>query len=430
MYLGTAARHFSMGDHARQERSTMSAEPHDAGESMLGGWKKVPLPDDAPATAFLADPPTDLTGPSTGGFTVRAKSPHGDVGAEAKSPHGITRTGAVLLDDRPPSLGRPVPTGQRRPVVAVVDTVISAHAGLGSGGGSEPFWRLPDHDAADPWPAPQLSTGAPTDPDTALAAERVRGHGTFIAGIVRQVAPEARILSLPVMDDRGRAETSDVLATLGRLLRRVRHARTAAEPSLFVDVVNLSFGWYPGREGRVFPAEAYRNLLDDLAAEGVRVVASAGNRSTDVPVYPAAFAAEQKGSVRTPLVSVGALDPDGHVAPYSNTGTWVTLLAPGTGLVSTTPEVSGVLWPDPLVAEAADGPYPNPNHLARGFARWGGTSFAAAWVSAKIASHLLDEPHGAELVDLGLEATHLRAEAALAATVADLDAWTRCPHGS
>ena len=408
----------------------MSAEPDEAGELVLDGWEKVPLPDDAPATAFLADPPTDLTGPSSGGFTVRAKSPHGDVAAEAKSPHGITRTGAVLLDERPPSTGRPVPVGRRRPVVAVLDTAIAEHDWLGSGGGSEAFWRLPDHDAADPWPAPVLPIGAPTDPDTALAAERVRGHGTFIAGIVRQIAPEARILSLPVMSSNGRAETSDVLATLGWLLRRVRRARTAAEPTLFVDVVNLSFGWYPGRESRVFPADAYREVLDHLAAEGVRVVASAGNRSTDVPVYPAAFAAEQKGSVRTPLVSVGALDPDGNVAPYSNTGDWVTLLAPGTGLVSTAPEVSGARWPDPLVAEAVGGPYPNPNHLARGFARWGGTSFAAAWVSAKIASHLLDEPHGAGLGDLDVEATHLRAETALASTVADVDAWKKEPHGA
>ena len=408
----------------------MSAEPDEAGELVLDGWEKVPLPDDAPATAFLADPPTDLTGPSSGGFTVRAKSPHGDVAAEAKSPHGITRTGAVLLDERPPSTGRPVPVGRRRPVVAVLDTAIAEHDWLGSGGGSEAFWRLPDDDAADPWPAPVLPAGAPTDPDTALAAERVRGHGTFIAGIVRQIAPEARILSLPVMSSNGRAETSDVLATLRWLLRRVRRARTAPEPTLFVDVVNLSFGWYPGRESRVFPADAYREVLDHLAAEGVRVVASAGNRSTDVPVYPAAFAAEQKGSVRTPLVSVGALDPDGNVAPYSNTGDWVTLLAPGTGLVSTAPEVSGARWPDPLVAEAVGGPYPNPNHLARGFARWGGTSFAAAWVSAKIASHLLDEPHGAGLGDLDVEATHLRAETALASTVADVDAWKKEPHGA
>ena len=55
---------------------------------------------------------------------------------------------------------------------------------------------------------------------------------------------------------------------------------------------------------------------------------------------------------------------------------------------------------------------------------------AAAWVSAKIASHLLDEPHGAGLGDLDVEATHLRAETALAATVADVDAWKKEPHGA
>jgi hypothetical protein len=278
-----------------------------------------------------------------------------------------------------------------------------------------------------------LPTSVPTDPGTALAAERVRGHGTFIAGILRQIAPEARILSLPVMSSNGRAETSDVLATLGWLLRRVRRARTDEKPGLFVDVVNLSFGWYPGRETRVFPAGTYRKVLDDLAAEGVRVIASAGNRSTDEPVYPAAFAAQQRGSVRTSLVSVGALDPDGKVAPYSNTGDWVTLLAPGTGLVSTAPKVSGATWPDPLVEEAVDGPYPNPNHLARGFARWGGTSFAAAWVSARIAGHLLDD--GNHLENLSVEATHSRAAAALAATVAGPDVretveWTRESHGA
>jgi hypothetical protein len=402
----------------------MSADP-DVAAAVSEGWMKVELPKDAPANDFVADPPTDLTGPSTGGFTLRAKSPHGEE-PDAKSPHGITRTGALLLDERPPSNGRPVAEHHRRPVVAVLDTEISAHPWLGNGLGPGSFWELPGPgDTADPWPAPVLSTVAPTDPGAALAAERVRGHGTFIAGIVRQIAPEARILSLPVMSNIGRAETRQVLSVLDWLIRRVRRAREANDPKSFVDVVNLSFGWYPGDESRVFPGDTYRQILDDLAAEGVRVVASAGNRSTDVPVYPAAFAAEQRGSVRTPLVSVGALDPDGTVAPYSNTGEWVTLLAPGTGLVSTAPQVSGVTWPDPLVEQAAVGPYPNPNHLARGFARWGGTSFSAAWVSAKIASHLLDEPHGAGLMDLGVEATHARAERALAATVTDIGAWKK-----
>ena len=77
-----------------------------------------------------------------------------------------------------------------------------------------------------------------------------------------------------------------------------RENRGGAE--LFVDVVNLSFGWYRGKDDTEFPAEKHRELLDGLAAEGVRVVASAGNRSTTKPVYPAAFADELVGSTPTP----------------------------------------------------------------------------------------------------------------------------------
>ena len=188
--------------------------------------------------------------------------------------------------------------------------------------------------------------------------------------------------------------------------------------SLFVDVVNLSFGWYRGKGDTEFPAEKHRELLEGLAAEGVRVVASAGNRSTTKPVYPAAFAGELVGSTPTPLLSVGALDPDGTLAAYSNDGDWVTALAPGTGLISTVPPVCGVSWSDPSL-EQEGCRHPNPNHLARGFARWGGTSFAAAWVSARIAGHLLDDSSGPELSDVSPEAAHARAATAWAAAVAE-----------
>ncbi len=422
-YLGTAARHFSMGNHARQrERGTMAAATEDsAGASAPPRRPDVALPEDAPPT-FVADPPTDLSAPSSGGFTAKAKSPHG-AGADAKSPHGISRTGIVLLDESAPSSGRPV--SGRRPVVAVLDTVISAHPWLGDGTGPDPFWRLPGEEATpEPWRRPVLATSDPLDQDAALAAARVRGHGTFIAGIVRQLAPEARILSLPVMNDVGKAETPDVLDALTWLLARVRYARTATRPDLFVDVVNLSFGWYRGEGEKEFPADAHRKVLDDLGAEGVRVVASAGNRSTTVPVYPAAFAGAHPGSPTTGLVSVGALDPNGELAAYSNSGVWVLLLAPGTGLLSTVPRTAGVDWSDPPV-DGRGCPYPNPNHQARGFARWGGTSFAAAWVSATIAAHLLDEPQGAGLGELGLDATRARAATALAATEEDIEVWKR-----
>lgn len=360
---------------------------------------------------FVADPPPDLSG---------------TFGSKAKSPHGLSRTGVVLLDERPPAPRRQV--SGRRPVIAVVDTVIAAHPWLGSDTDSEPFWSIPG--AADGWSKPDLSPAPDDGLETIDPIDRIGpsakayGHGTFIAGIVRQLAPEATILSLPVMRDSGHADTDDVLTTLRWLHERVDYARTADRPDLFVDVVNLSFGWYPDDEDTEFPTEPYRNAVHGLGAAGVRIVASAGNRSSTTEVYPAAFAREEPDvkAPETPLVSVGALDPDGKVAAYSNSGDWVRLMALGTGLISSVPPASGVPVPEPwLDDQGCPIPVPNPNHQARGVARWGGTSFAAAWVSAKIARHLLDD--GADLEDLSVEATHGRAARALAATQAEIDAW-------
>ena len=107
-----------------------------------------PIPDgvwtEKPPSGFFADPPGDLTGPFSG-FVDKAKSPH-----------GTSRTGVRLIDEGPPSRGRPVPG--RRPLIAVVDTVIGDHAWLRGGTDDDPFWRLPDEGEA--WHRPELSDRA------------------------------------------------------------------------------------------------------------------------------------------------------------------------------------------------------------------------------------------------------------------------------
>ena len=69
---------------------------------------------------------------------------------------------------------------------------------------------------------------------------------------------------------------------------------------------------------------------------GVSVVCSAGNDATARPMFPAAFApwADGKGGVpastnAVPIVSVGALNPNGTDALFSNAGPWVRAYAPG-----------------------------------------------------------------------------------------------------
>ena len=87
------------------------------------------------------------------------------------------------------------------------------------------------------------------------------------------------------------------------------------------------------------------DILRLMGECGVTVVCSAGNDATARPMFPAAFApwADGKGGVpddartwsRSP--SVGALNPNGTDALFSNAGPWVRAYAPGAAVMSTLP---------------------------------------------------------------------------------------------
>lgn len=271
------------------------------------------------------------------------------------------------------------PYGGRRPVVAVVDTGVAPH---------------------------QWLTGTPGDPVVLDAGEygwvppagRVsdgpfRGHATFLAGVIRQSAPGARILSVQVMGDDGLVTHEDSLAALNWL------------GGQDVDVICLAYG-YEGEPGQT---AKLRDVLWNLAGHGVLVVASAGNDGiSDPPVYPAAFAADPDPAA-VPVTSVGATNPGGDYAHYSNYGAWVTHQAVGSGVISTIAEFNGDL-PAPQVPGFLHGSAMDPDDFTAGFARWSGTSFAAARIAGLLAQAL-----GADPDPGGPGAAVARATAALAA---------------
>jgi hypothetical protein len=349
-----------------------------------------------------------------------ADEPEGLLGMPAKHGHGTTRAGVYLTAFDPPARPASDPAAGRRPVVAVLDTQVREHPWLGDGEGDDAFWQdarrvegawAPDFDVPDESGDGQLSHA---------------GHGTFIAGIVRLLAPDARVLSVPVMHDNGIVEEKHVIDAL-----RWLHHRVASEfdnrPDQFVDVVNLSFGRYLLDDHPIDTTEL-RAVLTDLAQVGVQVVASAGNRPVETEVFPAALSKESAPG-QAGLVSVGARDPDGTRADYTSIGDWVTVKAPGTSVVSTLPKFFHVPWPPP---DDTDGNEtltgPDPNFQASGIGQWSGTSFAAAWVSASIAAKLLEQSTPGSLVDNGPAAAGARASSALDAVVADLEDWTTS-HG-
>lgn len=137
------------------------------------------------------------------------------------------------------------------------------------------------------------------------------GHGTHVAGTIAQrtnngigvagIAFEARLMPLKVLDRSGIGNSADIADAI----------RWAVDHG--AKVLNLSLGG-PGYSGVMERAVAYAR------AKGAVVVCAAGNAGTGQVSYPAAYAG---------AVAVGAVGPDGQLAPYSSWGDALDLVAPG-----------------------------------------------------------------------------------------------------
>jgi thermitase len=186
------------------------------------------------------------------------------------------------------------------------------------------------------------------------------GHGTFVSGIMQQIAPgvETRVY---------RFTTSDGLGTEKDVAEAIlRAAQDAANDGVRV-VINLSMG--VAAVGGVPPValeSAVAQLVDD---PNVLLVAAAGNDGNDEPMYPAAFDG---------VIGVGALKADYDPAPFSNFGKdFLDCSTVGVGIVSTF--VAGLMPPEPT-ATVPDYTFP-PNS----WAVWSGTSFSTPQICAAVA---------------------------------------------
>jgi subtilisin family serine protease len=353
------------------------------------------------------------------GATEGSSGPGTDLPSEAGS--GAARSPVQLLLDPP----APRLTDAARPVVAVLDTGIGPNRWLGVPAVGEPL--PPDGFVTVHNGLQQLVLAEQMAADSRVLLSSVwedtvadplvgeldthAGHGTFIAGIFRQAAPDVRVLAIRVMHSDGVVYEGDLRLVLGIIAAARREALAGGRPETVagdgeaplgdpdgykaltqVQVVSLSLGYYAET-----PADEplSTGLAADLAALrelGVVVTAAAGNQATDRPFYPAALA-DGFGVQEAPLLlAVGALNPNGSAALFSNDGPWLTCWASGVAVVSTFPEVSGGRLPgiavtsaDPLRVgrETVDS-----DDYSAGFARWSGTSFAAPLVAAAIAEQI------------------------------------------
>ena len=223
-------------------------------------------------------------------------------------------------------------------LVAVLDTGIAPLTGPQA----HPDWADVDSDASD-------STGklrygfdfvseADIDGDTTPGvdsdatdigpADSTSFHGTHVAGTVAAptnngigvagVGRSVSIMPLRVLGNCGCGSTFDILQ--GNLYAAQLPNSSNTIPNERADIINMSLG------GGGF-SQVAQDVYADVRAQGVIIIAAAGNESTDEPSYPASY----QGIVSVSAAShgQGGAPADVVLAQYSNFGSTVDVSAPG-----------------------------------------------------------------------------------------------------
>lgn len=175
-----------------------------------------------------------------------------------------------------------------------------------------------------------------------VAGSKAYGHGTHVAGIIALVAPDALILPVRVLDGNG-------VGTDWNLARALRYVATFSNNNNRVSVINMSLT-SPDRSDVVEPIlhDAVKGRVDGSPVPQLPLrivtVAAAGNKSSNLPFYPAA-----ESVCEFEIISVAASMPNNDLAYFSNYNSqqrcsptdpllpWVNLMAPGYRIVSAMP---------------------------------------------------------------------------------------------
>ncbi|HEY0934296.1 MAG TPA: S8 family serine peptidase [Trebonia sp.] len=203
-------------------------------------------------------------------------------------------------------------------------------------------------------------TGTPEDPYDPVTRyiRTYAGHGTFVAGCVRSVAPKAQVFVEKIFDTGAESFESDLYPALEAALDRHPDARV-----IVLTFTTASRGDRPLKTFEEFYARR-------LAGPDVVVLAPAGNDGKSRPMWPAASPG---------VISVGALSASWQErAHFSNHGDWVKVYTPGEKLVNAFASGTYVCSEPPQGAR---------RHFY-GLAEWSGTSFSTPLMAGLIAARM------------------------------------------
>jgi len=182
------------------------------------------------------------------------------------------------------------------------------------------------------------------------------GHGTFVAGVLRCIAPATEIIVQNAFAIAGSELESDLVPRLDAAL------------ALGVDIFHLTIACSSRND---LPLIAFQEWLRKVRKTGAVCIAAAGNSGFDRRTWPAAFPG---------VIGVGALGGDWRGrATFSNFGSWVDVYAPGRDLINAfaTGTYTCHVYP-----------YANDPRKFYGMAKWSGTSFSTPIVTGLIASRM------------------------------------------
>ncbi len=213
--------------------------------------------------------------------------------------------------------------------VAIIDTGVDiSHPGLAGHLDVASGWDYVGADAV-----PQEENSATTGYSSAY------GHGTAVAGVILQIAPNVTVVPYRVLNPSGKGKLSDVIMAINAAVK------SGAK------VINMSLG-------TTTASAALSAAVSSAIRSGAMVVASSGNSGDNKVTYPARSSGEMQASLGGGLISVGSENLAQQKSSFSTYGS-LDLLAP---------------------AEAVKTTFPGNK-----FTRATGTSFAAPMVSGEVA---------------------------------------------
>jgi len=165
------------------------------------------------------------------------------------------------------------------------------------------------------------------------------GHGTNITGIIGAehnsfgiagVSPNVKILNLRTFDKNGNGEEDDAASAI------IYAVKMGAK------IINMSWG-------DIQYSQVLKDVIEYAYENGVILIASSGNSSSNLPHYPSSF---------SQVISVGAIQENNVLSSFSNYGSTMDLVAPGsqiitTGVDNTYKKISGTSASAPFVSSAA-----------------------------------------------------------------------------